>query len=95
MNKFSEILEKQIKNKAELEYQKFRKELEALLNKNGLPRDVIFDGLRGHFSRETPKTENSWNDRVIDIFIKNETNKFLNELLRLEGYFNNKDNYRF
>lgn len=95
MSKFSKALETQIKNKAEKQYEVFWKEFESLLNKYGLPRNVIFDGLRGNFSKPEDKGGDGWQKRVFEVFEKNETEKFVSELFRLESYFNDPQNYRY
>lgn len=82
MSKFSKVLETQIKNRAEKQYEVFWKEFESLLNKYNLPRDVIFRGLKGHFEKKEDNGGDGWQKRVFEVFEKTETEKFILQLCR-------------
>lgn len=92
MKKFNEVLERRISLKADQTEDQFYREFEQLLNKYGLSRSVIFHGLEGVYEKPEDKRD-EWRDRVKEVFIGKETEKFLSELNRLEGYFNNNGQY--
>lgn len=85
MSKFNEILEKQIKRKAELTENNFFTEFEKLLCRYGLSHSVMTDGLK--YYQKTGGKEDQWRDVVREIFIGLETEKFLSELYKFENYF--------
>lgn len=95
MSKFSERIEKQIKRRAENEYEKCWKELEQVLNKYGLPRNILFIGFKGEFGKAEDKGGDRWSERVLETLQSRETDKFISELHRLESYFEAPEEFRY
>ncbi len=85
MNKFDAVIEARIREKAKKTENLFYKEFEQLLYKYGFNRNVIFKGMEIYNSSEE---KSDWRDLSFEVIVKNETEQFMNELSRLEYYFN-------
>lgn len=93
MNKFNQVLEKQIEKKAERTESQFWTEFEQLLNKYNISQNAKFKGLEGVFKENTDRGDREWRERLKEHFIGIEAQKFAMELGRLESYFLNNGQY--
>lgn len=85
MSRFDDVISSNIEKKAKVREERFFVEFQNLLNKYELSSTVKFEGLQC-YRDEKNRHDESWRKNIFQIFIKTETNIFLQELNRLRDY---------